>query len=506
MKKRFISTFLAILMMCAFLSGCLEKKTQETEKNVSVPVDTFEAYYAVITQNDLVLRKEPATTAEILSTVQAGEQLLVQDIVTVDDVQWASTDRGWIPAEYVRLQADMPKDDTANATVAFDGTLIYTAANPTTPTGTSFHAGDRVTVTEISYYGADVMARTADGWIKFSKLLFDGCTVSGRIPGVMNIGCANIRNGPSTDYDIIGNSYENDALTVKGFYNSVLNGKPWALLEDGSWLFVEYITFPEGVVFVKGENGNYVVPLPEKETFNEALLGTWRQYDRAHFLTTSYVKCDGFTFYDDGSFISFEGHDFDTYNYEEGAFYAAQGGYGEGGTYTVSGNSLVLNYKYLWYAGEQEHYEDVRQEKLTFTISGAFMTLNDGSMMVHESRCEDGQEILYDIMEGGTAGYIDTAYVGDWVCDSGETLTLNEDGTFSEFAVDGNQYTGVYMTRSDYGNYFLLYRKTQNGRSNRSVLYIEVFLSGDGKSMTLSPVTTVYETDYPSLTYTKAGN
>lgn len=276
MKLRHLSLFLMIVLVCSMFCGCSEIEeyitqigtklgmgSTETETiaattaETTVPEDNdFVAYYAQITQDNLVLRKEPKSTGEILGTVKTGDRLLVQQIIQVDGVEWASTDRGWILAEHVRAETGTVTESDTNATVIFDDTQVYCTAMYNDAAIYVLQAGDRVKITKISHYGSDIMAYVQNGWVKMSRLTFDGCAVSGMIPGSVNIGCANVRNGPSTDYDIVGNVYRDETFNFKSFSNSVLNGKPWGGMEDGRWLFVEYITFADGIVYEKGENAD----------------------------------------------------------------------------------------------------------------------------------------------------------------------------------------------------------------------------------------------------------
>lgn len=521
MKMRRLSAFFAIILACSLLGGCFLFEAREVPTEPMPTDDAFETYYALITQDDLVLRKEPKTTAEILGTVKAGDQLLVQQITTVDGIEWASTDRGWILAQYVRLRADTPLEEDTNATVVFDSAMVYSTAVPNDATIGALQVGDRVKITQISHYGADVMAYVQLGWVKLSKLLFDGCTVSGMIPGAVNIGCANVRNGPSTNYDIVGNVYRDDEFNFKGFYNSVLNGKPWGWMEDGRWLFVEYITFADGITYVKGDNANYVVPPKggnsgsgngnggsgnggsgngggQTKPVNSPIVGVWLEYDKQHFQKTGRVKCDRIILESDGTFLTSEGNDFDVYYYGTGEFMAAQGGSGEGGTFSVNGSTLTLQYEYLWYAGEQEKYETVKKYTYTFNVSGDFLTF-DGNTWVSDQRCEDGIEILYEFMDEGTSKFVKADYVGSWTCSTGETLTLNPDGTFTEKAPDGNTYTGIYMIHSGYGDEIWMYRKTKNGGANQSMFAIGISSTGD--QLTLKPDEF---SEYPTYVYTRA--
>ena len=165
MKKSVICLFLSLSLLLSCLCGCdlssLEEYLPDTNiVNIGInsdtvappaptqPVETvFESYEAVITQDNLALRKQADPTAEILGTVSTGDTLHVLQIIDVNGISWASTDRGWIYAEHVQASSQIPLEeqpqlpteapietptnDSTNAEVIVSTTDIHATANPT---------------------------------------------------------------------------------------------------------------------------------------------------------------------------------------------------------------------------------------------------------------------------------------------------------------------------------------------------------------------------------------
>ena len=298
MKKSVICLFLSLSLLLSCLCGCdlssLEEYLPDTNiVNIGInstteapiaptqPVETvFESYEAVITQDNLALRKQADPTAEILGTVSTGDTLHVLQIIDVNGISWASTDRGWIYAEHVQASSQIPLEeqpqlpteapietptnDGTNAEVIVSTADIHATANPTSSVRGSLESGDRVTISQFTHYADTAMVYVGNGWIKLSDILFDSCSLSGAIPCIVTYDDMNVRSGPSTNYRSVGKARAGTEIMICGLMNSDMLGKPWAVTFENKWYFLEYLLLPQGIVHVEGDNAYH--PFPPKDS------------------------------------------------------------------------------------------------------------------------------------------------------------------------------------------------------------------------------------------------
>ncbi len=516
MKKSFICLFLTLALLLGCLCGCdlsslrdflphSSESTEPTPRPTYAP--PFESYYALITRDDLVLWREADPTSEILGTVSSGDTVQVLRIVSIDGVSWASTDRGWIYAEHVQMPAQTPQqtpvNDGTNAVVIAGTSDIHVTSDPASSTRGMLESGDRVTISQFTHYANTAMVYVGNGWVKLYDLLFDGCSRSGVLPCIVTYDGMNVRSGPSTNYASVGKASAGTEILVRSVFNSDMQGKPWAVTNENRWYFLEYLQLPEGIVYVAGDNANYPFPPKDGEVSapgtsnnssgthspsqgiqqvpnNTFIVGAWTQYDPDSFLKKGSLYNKGIVFYSDGSFQTDEGGGYDAYLCDSGTFVGAKGGAGEGGIFTYDGNTLTLQFDYLWYAGEYEPYSNPRTESYKTAIGVNYEYLDFGGTSYRNSSNWKENELLYLIMAGSTGPYVKSGYVGTWQAQNGSMLTLKSDGTFTE-SEGGNTYTGDYLVINDH---LYLSRTTKNGSAHRFFVYGKI--NNTGSSMTYS--------------------
>ena len=295
MKKSLICMIVSLALLLSCLCGCdLSFLGQDILPSIDIPfvgssnepsqVPTFESYHAMITRDDLVLWKEPDPTSEILGQVSSGDTLHVLRLVTIDGVEWASTDRGWIYAVQVQTPTDIsqtpPSSETIEATVPpttesvyqppiYDGSNasvitstseIHVSSNPASNIRGTLTSGTRVTISQITHYGNTAMVYIGNGWIKLQDIHYDTCSRSGALPCIVTYDGMNVRYGPSTNYKVVYQVSAGTEILLSSIMNSDMQGKPWVESPEGYWYFLEYLRLPQGINHAPGDNADRPFP------------------------------------------------------------------------------------------------------------------------------------------------------------------------------------------------------------------------------------------------------
>ena len=504
MKKTLISLILSLALILSCLCGCdlagffpgSSEVTEPTPRPTYAP--PFESYRALITRDDLVLWKESDPTSEILGTVSSGDTLQVLQIISVNGVAWASTDRGWIYAEHVQLRAqeqNTPATDGTNAVVIAGSSDVHVSSNPASSTRGTLNSGDRVTISQFTHYAGTAMVYVGNGWVKLYDLMFDGCSRSGVIPCIVTYDGMNVRSGPSTNYASVGKASAGTEIMVRGILNSDMKGKPWAVTNENKWYFLEYLQLPDGIVHVAGDNADYPFPPKDGESTtqdtptqndthshisanptpnNSGIADYWINYDKTAFLENNGGRNDfGYVFSASGEVWTSPDSELTAYSHQSGQFITGYGGASEYGYYTFDGSNLVMTFYCVSYAAEHEIYDTPKTVKYPATINGDFLTFNNETFYRMGNR--NDYELIPIYMNGSTGPYVKPEFVGTWKMSDGSTLTLKDDGTFTE-TEGGNTYSGEYLITS---GVMYLNRAKKNGTSQVFYLYGTVSLSGD---------------------------
>ena len=509
MKKSIICLFLVLALTFSCLCGCDMMSlgdflpmggdsAEPTPRPTVAP--PFESYEAMITRDDLVLWMEADPTSEILGTVSSGDTLHVLQIVNINGTEWASTDRGWIYAEHVQTPVQSipqaPIYDGTNAMVIAASSDVHVSPDPSSSTRGTLTSGDRITISQITHYASTAMVYVGNGWVKLYDILYDGCTKSGVIPCIVTYDGMNVRSGPSTNYASVGKASAGTQILVRGIMNSDMKGKPWAVTNENKWYFLEYLQLPEGIIHIEGDNADYPFPPKEGESEsaqtpsgtnnqhshvsarptanNGAIADSWVRYDKTAFLEHDGGREDsGFRFTASGEVWSDPPSELSAYSYQDGSFITGYGGACEYGHYTFDGSTLTITYYCVSYAAEHEIYATPTVYTYPATLNGNFLTINGETYYKMGNRPD--RDLIPIYMSGSTAPYVKSEYVGTWQMADGSTLTLKDDGTFTE-TEGGNTYTGDYLITS--GNMYLN-RAKKNGNPQTFYLYGTVSLSGD---------------------------
>lgn len=297
---RLLSLAVALTLICGLTSGCsllggkeptdpdpgpnlLDNTTPSAPAASTDPVGSDPAAGGedktniAIVKEQVNVRSSPMANANVLSTLEAGEEVEVRQRRTVRDTEWVDIKQGWVPAasldmSNVTLQLDdtaTPNnpDSTEPSTAATEptassgnegngstGTNVGSAAesgsgnavviatqlnvreSPTTDSDKvgSLSYGDRVTITDTQ----DGWGKIAKGWIYLKYVYRDGDTGSNGCTGTVTATQLNKRAGPGTKYDKTGSLNQGDTVNV--LQRVTINGTDWGYV-TGGWISMDYV-------------------------------------------------------------------------------------------------------------------------------------------------------------------------------------------------------------------------------------------------------------------------
>lgn len=297
---RLLSLAVALTLICGLTSGCsllgskeptdpdpgpnlLDNTTPSAPAASTDPVGSDPAASGedktniAIVKEQVNVRSSPMANANVLSTLEAGEEVEVRQRRTVRDTEWVDIKQGWVPAasldmSNVTLQLDdtaTPNnpDSTEPSTAATEptassgnegngstGTNVGSAAesgsgnavviatqlnvreSPTTDSDKvgSLSYGDRVTITDTQ----DGWGKIAKGWIYLKYVYRDGDTGSNGCTGTVTATQLNKRAGPGTKYDKTGSLNQGDTVNV--LQRVTINGTDWGYV-TGGWISMDYV-------------------------------------------------------------------------------------------------------------------------------------------------------------------------------------------------------------------------------------------------------------------------
>ena len=290
-----------------------------TEPVVTVPPVTM----GTVNADNLNVRTEPDTTADILKRLAINSRVEVLEQKIIDGVNWGRIAEGWINMNYVTVDGAGTAEptepstgiennnnitnkpaDNANATVTADGLNIRKSANADSEKVGSYVKGDRIIVLEKS----GNWGRTALGWINLKYVKLDG-TVSESTSGsgtstgtssntgkdstvvsdgkstilgygtVVNTTSLAIRTGPGTKYEMV--SYLRPGDTVAYYQKS---GK-WVRMSKG-WISSKYLDL--GSAVTDGSKGTITsgLNIRKEASSSSDKVGEYKKGDEVTILET----------------------------------------------------------------------------------------------------------------------------------------------------------------------------------------------------------------------------
>lgn len=298
--KRVLIVGSAVILCTASLAGCTGKKNASTEPSINIIEETVpESTAAPVTEatapvkENMAIVKEklkPRTSpslqsGELETELNAGDELQILRIETVNGTPWAYSKQGWIPADLLDLsnvsltigttstpnnpaatEANANAENNANSTGNSNNNTttannaagkmgVVTASDlnvrsePTT-NGNNIVAhlayGDRVTISE----SKDGWGKTDKGWISLQHVYVDGTTGPNACKGIVTGSGLNVRSGPGTNYGSVANLNKSDRVNV---LNRIKIGDyTWGCIDKG-WIRMDYV-YVDGTAGPNGGN------------------------------------------------------------------------------------------------------------------------------------------------------------------------------------------------------------------------------------------------------------
>lgn len=262
-----------------------EAPTQPTETE---PVQ--DSVMGTITSNTLNIREGAGSKYDSVGTYKKGERVEILETKGV----WGRTDKGWISLNYVKLDNDTgeteDKDNTTSDEVVSDGNTTAKgygvvnlgSLNVRTGPGTKYDDIGNVSSGErYAYYQKDGnWVRINKGWVSVSYFYIEGTTGEGAGTGMVVDADLNVRSGPGKDYERVGGLKKGDTVKILAQVNS------WGYTGKG-WISMSYVKMDNAVT--TGVTGNGTVTGSELNIRKEAsmdgeIVGSYVKGDKVEIL------------------------------------------------------------------------------------------------------------------------------------------------------------------------------------------------------------------------------
>lgn len=301
-RLRRLLVLTAVILLIASLTGCLGGNDDGTEPNdpsgttpvatdpseVTDPVVTDPpatdppqtSVMGTVTANNLNVRSNTSIDSTVLYQLAINTRVEILEQRTVDDTVWGRIADGWINMHFVQIDGEPvadptepsdPDTDTSNVS-GETGTITASELHIREGAGSDYDSvgkykkGDKVTILETK----NGWGRTDKGWVSMKYVDLDGSsddgndnddtTTSSEIVsdgktialgyGVVDIGSLNVRTGPGTKYDKVG---EVSRASRYAYYEKSGN---WVRIKDG-WVSTSYF-YIEGTKGSGAGNGTII--------------------------------------------------------------------------------------------------------------------------------------------------------------------------------------------------------------------------------------------------------
>lgn len=300
---RLLSLTVALALICGLFAGCsllggnnettepdpgpnlLDNQTTpttpapSTDPSGDMPTSGGEEKTNIaIVKEQVSVRSSPSSTSNVLSTLEAGEEVEVKQLYTLLTVQWANLKQGWVPASSLDMtnvslepeaigtpqnpdatepsstateppassgnEGDTPSGNNSGSTnETGSGNAVVTASQlnirekPSTENSEKVGAyvyGDRITISETQ----DGWGKTSKGWVYLKYVYRDGDTGSNGCTGTVTASQLNKRAGPGKKYDKTGSLNKGDKVNV--LQRVTINGTDWGYV-TGGWISMDYV-------------------------------------------------------------------------------------------------------------------------------------------------------------------------------------------------------------------------------------------------------------------------
>lgn len=292
--RRLLCCALALALMTTALTGCFSKKEPDTteDPNANVPnlVETSpetteaptettetptepEPENIATVKEQINVRVSPSTGANVRYQLDAGEQVQVMRIESLNHVDWAyvvsvtSEAKGWVAANMLDLSnvSESILNSNTSTPAGNDPDAPTTSTEPTAPSSTnvtgkgtmgvvsaselnirkeadknaervgSLKYGDRITILETN----GSWGRIDKGWISTDYVYIDGTTGKNTAVGTVTASQLIVRGGPGTEYDRVGALNEGARVDILEQFK--IGGYTWACIKGG-WIRMDFVS------------------------------------------------------------------------------------------------------------------------------------------------------------------------------------------------------------------------------------------------------------------------
>lgn len=284
--KRLLVVGCVLVLCAAFMAGCFGKKDSPAEPNLNLedPTTTSETTEATIPtttapkkENMAVVKEQlrprgsPSLQASEVDTVlEAGDEVQVLRIETLNGTQWAYSKQGWILVEQLDMtnvsleigsiatpnnpaatdpttSATTPESNANNNTatgnttgtakmgiVTGNGLNVRKESNTTSDVVTTLSHGTRVTINEVK----NGWGKIDKGWISLQYVYMDGDTSNSACKGIVLGSGLNVRSGPGTNYGSVATLNKNDRVNI--LFRIKMGDYTWGCISSG-WIRLDYV-------------------------------------------------------------------------------------------------------------------------------------------------------------------------------------------------------------------------------------------------------------------------
>jgi len=203
-----------------------------------------EGIIGTITAKEVNIREQAGSKYDSVGSYVKGTRVEILEVKGA----WGRTDKGWISMNYVKLDngtdETVEEDDPADNEIESDGNtsakgygvVTLNSLNVRTGPGTKYDDIGDVTLGErYAYYQkSGNWARIEDGWVSVSYFYMEGTTGEGSGIGTVVDADLNVRSGPGKDYERVGGLKQGDTVKIQAQVSG------WGYTGKG-WVSMNYV-------------------------------------------------------------------------------------------------------------------------------------------------------------------------------------------------------------------------------------------------------------------------
>lgn len=270
---------------------------EPTQAPTEAPTDPpQEGTMGTVTAKELNIREDAGSKYDSVGSYRKGDRIEILEIKG----KWGRTDKGWVSMNYVKMDDDSedpaedndPTEDTkpeeeetvtdGNTSAKGYGVVTLNSLNVRTGPGTKYEDIGNVTRGErFAYYQkSGNWVRIKEGWVSLSYFYLEGDIGEGSGTGTVIDADLNVRSGPGKDYERVGGLKKGDTVKILAQVNS------WGYTGKG-WVSMNYVKM-DGTVST-GSAGTGVITgkglnIRKEPSTDADVLGSYDKGDKVEIL------------------------------------------------------------------------------------------------------------------------------------------------------------------------------------------------------------------------------